>query len=209
MRRAAVGLLLGVGFVSLASSRPASAEVFHESQALEPGNFMLGFEGEVGVDPRARGTKDHVDYLSYAHFGAGIGENTDLGFKVSFFDPTTYFGGDVQWMLLPNGEGYPGLSVNAGGHWKARPKPKKDYGGLDGTLTISETIKDQVIFGGYDIDYDFVPELNRPVPIQHMFLGLRIVVSEHLSFFVEGGYGIQNRSVPLYHYVSGGPTLFF
>ena len=84
-----------------------------------------------------------------------------------------------------------------------------DYGGFDGTLTISEDVAEQSVYGGYDIDYDLIPELHRAVPNQHIFLGVRLIVSEHLSFFVEGGYGLKRPDIPLYLYVSGGPSLTF
>lgn len=198
--------LLGIAAVFLAAPRAARAEVFHDADTLTGGNFRLGAEPEIAYDPNA----NHTDYLMYAHAGVGISDVVDAHFKVSFFDPQTYFGGVLAFELLRNGDGYPGIRLDAGGHYIARkPGSGHDYGGADGTLTISEDVADQVVYGGYDADFDLIPELHRVVPNQHLFLGVRLIVSDHLSFFIEGGYGLKRPDIPLYHYVSGGPALTF
>lgn len=184
--------------------RDARAEVFHDGQVLAPGDFALGFEGESQFEP---GTNN----LVFAHLGVGLPQNIDLGLKVSFFDRATYFGADVQYGLLDDGEGFPALSVKGGGHWYDYPEKTRqaDFFGFDGAAIMSEDIRQVTGFIGYDVDVDFPPGYGRPLYRQHVVVGVRLNVSEHLSFFVEGGYGLKNRTDPTRHYISGGPTLFF
>lgn len=204
MRRAAV--LTGV---LLALSSTARAEVFHDGQVMQPGTFSLGFEGEAQFDP---GT----NILTYAHLGIGLPSSIDFGAKVSFFDSQrTYFGGDVQWGLLDDGDGYPALSFYAGAHFVdlSEKQETADYWGLDGGVTISETVQDMPIYFGYDIDVNFPPEEARPFYYQRVYGGIRIVISEHLSFFIEGGLGLDDdrrrAGQATRNYISGGPTLYF
>ncbi len=197
--------VLIVAFAASALRSPSSrAEVFHDGEVLEGGTFSLGFEGEALFNP---GT----DTVVYGHLGAGIGKNIDLGFRVGFFQPTTYFGGDVQYGLLPDGEGYPALAVATGLHWIETPKgvDRRSSIGLDGGLVISEQIRNNTYYAGYDLDVDWDPELKRNVFRQRAILGVRIVMSEHLSFLIEGGYAFKDRDRSLRNYVSGGPTLYF
>lgn len=204
MPKVVVPAVLAGALLAVAFSPEARAEVFHDAQVLEAGNFSLGAEGEVLFDP---GT----NYLLFAHFGVGLGANADLGLKVSFFDDRTYFGGDLQYGLLDDGDGHPALSVWAGGHWIDVPdkRERTDFFGLDAGVVASEDIENYVIYLGYDLDVDFLPDLDRPLFQQRLFGGVRIVVSEHLSFYAEGGYGLKNRLEPTRHYLSAGPTLFF
>ncbi len=204
MRRAAV-----LAVVLLAAPVSARGEVFHDGQVLEPGTFSLGFEGEAQFDP---GT----NYLTFAHLGIGLPGNIDVGGKVSFFDTQrTYFGGDVQWGLLDDGDGYPALSFFAGGHFidVSEKRTQADYWGVDGGVTISETIAEMPVYFGYDLDVDFPPDEARPIFSQRVYGGVRLVVSEHLSFLIEGGWGLRDDrrvgSQETRHYVSGGPTLYF
>ena len=205
MPKRVVAAVVALGALLASPWIPAArAEVFHDAEVLDPGNFSLGAEGEMLFDP---GT----NYLLYAHLGVGLGANADLGLKVSFFDDRTYFGGDLQYGLLGDGDGYPALSIWGGGHWIDVPddRARTDFFGLDGGVVASEDVDDYVIYLGYDVDVDFLPDLDRPLFQQRIFVGGRIVVSEHLSFFVEGGYGLKNRLEPTRHYLSVGPTLYF
>lgn len=201
--RIALAVVLAAPF-SLGISPHAHAEVFHDAQVLAPGTFSLGFEGESEFEPG-------WNNLVYAHLGVGLPGNLDLGMKVSFFDQATYFGADVQYGVLDDGEGFPALSIKAGGHWLDYPEKTKqaDFFGFDGTVVMSEDFAQVVAFIGYDVDADFPPGYGRALFAQHVFGGAHINVSEHLAFFVEGGYGLKNRTTPTRHYISGGPTLYF
>ena len=206
MRRPAVVPLL-VALLLLPTL--ARAEVFHDGEALGAGDFELGFEGEFLFNPAVKDLENET--LVYGHFGFGIGQNIDLAGKMSFFSDDTYFGGDIQYGPLDDGEGYPAFSVYAGGHFVDLPDKKADadFWGLDGGITLSETILDHVFYAGYDIDVNIHPEDDRPRIDQRVVGGARIIVSPHLSFYVEAGWAPRSRDETTRHYISGGPKLFF
>lgn len=208
MRLAAVVPPLVAGMVAIAPSL-ARGEVFHDGEALEGGEFELGFEGEFLFNPAVKELENET--LVYGHFGFGIGNKIDLAGRMSFFSDDTLFGGDIQYGPLDDGEGYPAFSVYAGGHFVDLPDKKADadFWGLDVGLTMSESIMDQVFYVGYDVDANFHPEEGRPFIDQRVVLGARIIISEHLSFFVEGGWAPRSRDEETRHYISGGPKLFF
>jgi len=122
---------------------------------------------------------------------------------------TEGYGLAAQYMLLPNGDGYPAISVNGGAHWIQPAHNGTAYGGLDGTFTVSETVYEQVVYGGYDLDLDWPPYLNHNSAHQWVFAGAKLVVSEHLHFFIEGGFALRNEEDPTPYYVSGGPVFVF
>lgn len=206
-----VKALLVVSALASVLSRPASAEVFHDAEVKPPGAFEVGFEGQFEFDP---GTEGRV----FGHAGVGIYERMEIHAKAGLLNrETNYFGGELRYGAIENGDGYPALMAYAGGHWiDVRKRAYKDFGGLDGGLTLSETIYDQSFYVGYDVDADFVPEFKRILFHQHILGGVKIPISDHLSFFVEGGYGVPTNSsldLPAYlktrSYISGGAALYF
>jgi hypothetical protein len=205
--RVAVAVLVAGSLLCL--PEVARAEVFHDGEALDGGEFELGFEGEFLFNPAVKELEN--ESLVYGHFGFGISHNLDLAGRMSFFSDDTLFGGDLQYGPLDDGEGYPAFSVYGGGHFVDLPdkKEKADYWGIDAGLTLSESIIDQVFYIGYDVDVNFLPENDRPTLDQRVVLGARIIISEHLSFFVEAGYAPRSRDEETRHYVSGGPKLYF
>lgn len=209
MRLAAVVVPLLVAGSLFVVAGSARAEVFHDAEALEAAEFELGFEGEFLFNDRASELENEA--LVYGHFGFGIGNKIDLAGRMSFFSDDTIFGGDIQYGPLDDGEGYPAFSVYAGGHFVDLPDKKvdADYWGLDGGIIMSESIYDQVFFIGYDVDVNFRPEEDRASLDQRVILGARIIMSQHLSFFVEAGYAPRSRDEETRHYVSGGPKLYF
>lgn len=208
MRLAAVVPLLVAG---LQFSLPgvAGAEVFHDGEALDGGEFELGFEGEFLFNPAVKELEN--ESLVYGHFGFGVSHNLDVAGRMSFFSDDTLFGGDLQYGPLDDGEGYPAFSVYAGGHFVDLPDKKEDadYWGLDGGIVMSESIIDHVFYIGYDVDMNFRPEDDRPRLDQRVVLGARIIISEHLSIFAEAGYAPRSRDETTRHYISGGPKLYF
>lgn len=207
MRRLAVV----VGTLLAATSFPGSAraEVFHDGEVLTAGEFELGFEGEFLFNPAVKELENEA--LVYGHFGFGIGNKIDVAGRMSFFSDDTLFGGDVQYGPLDDGEGHPALSLYAGGHFFDVPEKKEqaDFWGLDFGLTLSEDIADQVFYIGYDVDVNFLPENDRPTFDQRVIGGARIVMSQHLSIFVEAGWAPRSRDETTRHYIAGGPKLFF
>lgn len=203
MRAPGVALLAAVVLLGMLPAT-ASAEVFHDGEVAEPGQFRLGFEGQLEFDP---GTEQRV----YLHGGVGLFNGGEFAVKVGLLNRDyNYFGGELHYGLLPNGDGYPALMAYVGGHWIDRLRDNaKDFGGGDGGITISETIFEQSWYAGYDVDGDYIPELERIVFHQHIVAGVKIPVSEHLAFIVEGGYGIHTRPVETRDYVSGGAVLTF
>lgn len=206
MRRLAVVL----AFVA-ASSVPeiGHTEVFHDGEVLTSGEFELGFQGQFLFNPAVKDLENEA--LVYGHFGFGIGNKIDLAGRMSFFSDDTLFGGDIQYGALDDGEGHPALSLYAGGHFVDLPdeKAQADYWGLDLGLTLSEDIAYQVFYVGYDIDVNFHPEEDRPTFDQRVIAGARIIMSQHLSIFVEAGWAPRSRDEETRHYISGGPKLFF
>jgi len=207
MRLAAVVVPVLVAFSLLSGS--ARAEVFHDAEALEAAEFELGFEGEFLFNDQASELENEA--LVYGHFGFGIGRGLDLAGRMSFFSEDTVFGGDLQYGPLDDGEGYPAFSVYAGGHFVDLPEKDAaaDFWGLDGGIIMSESILEQVFFIGYDVDVNFRPEDDRARIDQRVIVGARIIMSEHLSFFIEGGYAPRSRDEETRHYISGGPKLYF
>ncbi|HVO29203.1 MAG TPA: hypothetical protein VMV18_00630 [bacterium] len=202
MRLPGVAVLLVV--LAAVLPRPARAEVFHDAEVPPPGTVTLGAEGQFEFDP---GTTQRV----WAHASVSLFNGGELAAKVGFLNRDyNYFGGEFRYGLLPNGDGYPALMAYAGGHWIDRLRDNlKDFGGVDGGVTVSETIWEQSFYVGYDMDGDFVPELSRVVLHHHFLAGVKIPVSEHLAFFVEGGYGLHTTPIETRDYVSGGAALSF
>ena len=205
-RQVVVGALLVVAWNLPGTAR---SEVFHDGEVLTGGEFELGFEGEFLFNPAVKELENET--LVYGHFGFGIANKMDLAGKMSFFNEATYFGGDLQYGPLDNGSGHPALSFYAGGHFIDLPDKREaaDFWGLDLGLTLSEDFWDQVIYMGYDIDVNFRPEDDRPTFDQRVVGGVRIVMSQNLSIFVEAGWAPRSRDETTRHYISGGPKLFF
>jgi len=203
MRRGLCGAGLLLGFALCPGV--ARAEVFHDSTALEPGNFSLGFEGEVAIDGK-NGHIGHPD-MPISASASSRTPTSDSRSASSIRSPPT--SRDIQWALLPNGEGYPGLSVNAGGHWRARQKPAKDYGGIDGTLTISEDVMEQVVFA--DTTSTTTSSRSSTGLCQPAHLPRNAIRRLRASVVLRRGRsGIKSRADdPVFHYLSGGPTLYF
>ena len=199
-------VLLAAAFAGAVLPRPARAEVFHDAEVKQPGNFEISFEGQAEFDPETK-----PDHRVYARAGVGLFDRTELDAKLGTLNPSAnYFGAEVRYGAIENGDGYPALMPYLGAHWiDRRRRSEKDYGGVDAGLTISETIFEQSWYAGYDVDADFIPELTRILFTQRIYAGVKIPMSEHLSFFVEGGYGIRNAIRVPRNYLSGGVALFF
>jgi hypothetical protein len=204
MRVPAVLLLTALAVAAV--SRPAGAEVFHDAEVKQPGNFEIGVEPQFEFD-----TETKPDHRVYLRAGVGLFDRVELDAKVGLLNQyTNYFGGELRYGAIENGDGYPALMIYAGAHWiDRRPRAAKDFGGADGGITISETIWEQSFYAGYDVDADYIPELERLVFTQRIYAGVKMPVSEHLSFFIEGAYGIRNTIRVPRNYVSGGVALFF
>lgn len=114
----------------------ANAQVFNTAQTLKSSNFNIGLNPAI-LDE---------EFGFFLHGGYGISPGLDLGLKVGFGLPDTYFGADLEWVLRGVS---PYISVSAGGH---------SFGdvGLDGTLNFTFPISRQVhLYSGLDMDINF------------------------------------------------------
>ena len=181
---------------------PAHAEVFHDGEVLRAGKFRLGFEPQITFGPERTPGEP---FIGFTRFGFGIGKSADMEFTAGFFEDDTYFGLDVQFQMLRDGEGYPALSFTAGAHfWYNDGNVNRGFPGLDGSVILSEDIRDIVVlFMGIDTNVEF--RTNRvEVPIRAV-LGADIEMSRHLHLLFEVGYGLLDSP----HHISGGPAILF
>lgn len=186
-------LLLGVvAAVFLASLLPAraAAEVFSSARTVPTRTIMLGLEPQV-TPPSG------PFYELFLHGGFGMTRGTDLQMKLGLpLRPggPLYVGGEVQFALLHDGDGAPGISLSVGGHGHGWQRF-----GLDSTLILSNDFGKLEPLLAVDADFEFIG--NSIDPIVHVVPGLMVDVSKVTRFNVELGVGVTSGA-PLY--VSAG-----
>lgn len=166
------------------------AEVFSTARTLPTRTLMLGLEPQV-TPPEGPA------YELFLHSGFGMTSNADLQVKLGLPirpDSALYVGGEVQFALLRDEDGAPGISLSVGGHGRGW-----DRFGLDSTLLLSNDFgKIEPLFA---VDADFELRGNSVDPIVHLVPGLMVEISRTTRFQSELGVGVT-PGAPLY--VSAG-----
>ena len=94
----------------------ARGEVFHDAEVHAPGTFEVSIEGQ---DEFVEGNSNPgSDHHVIGHAGVVIFDRTEVHAKAAILNRDfNYFGGEIRYGALPNGDGYPALMVYAGAHW--------------------------------------------------------------------------------------------
>jgi hypothetical protein len=157
-------------------SAASHAQVYNTAQKLKMGTFRLCTAPILIVD--------HSDVRAglYVLGGVGITRIMDLYLHTRIAgNDLANFGVDLQWALI---KGTPALSLSTGGH--VGPEI-----GIDGTLDMAFPVGNSVVlYGGLDIDIDFVPD-DIMVPAW-VFIGPRIQIRRNTTLFMEVDIGLQD-----------------
>jgi len=187
-------VLIALFLICLLGSAPAArADVFGTAGILRPGGFAFGIEPSLTFNPS--------DFMLYLHGGLGLVRGIDLDLKLGL-GSETYFGGDVEFSLIPDGKSTPGLSFTAGAHGTGNM-------GLDAILLLSNRFSTFSLYGALDADIEFVDngqggsEVLMPL---YFDLGVAIPISRQFEFLLEGNIAITNVGVSG---LSGGVVFYF
>ncbi len=152
----------------------ASGQVCNTASTLHPGKFSIGVAPVIYVDY-------HKDVGLFLNGGIGITRNMDLSVKLILNDYATYFGGDIEFVVL---NGSPTISLAAGMH-------AYDKLGIDATFNLSFQIQRIAsLYCGLDADVEF-QDHGTAFPFWG-FIGLQLMVRRHLGVFMEIDIGISN-----------------
>ncbi|MEW6516129.1 MAG: hypothetical protein AB1439_04405 [candidate division FCPU426 bacterium] len=187
------GLILLVMVFLLGGASAARADVFGTAGILRPGGFALGIEPSLTFNPS--------DFTLYLHGGVGLTRGIDLDLKLGL-GSEIYFGGDVEFSLIPDTSRTPGLSFTAGAHGA-------NNFGLDAILLLSNRFSTFSLYGALDADIEFVDngtggsEVLLPL---YFDLGVAIPVSRAFEVLLEGNIAITNVAASG---LSGGVMFYF
>lgn len=164
---------------------PARAEVFHTARTLKPGAFSLGFEPQVFLS-------NPPTSILNLHGGAGLAQGIDLRLKLGLPLPGSYapaeFGGDVEFLLLPDGPGSPALSLAVGAHseaWRAFE--------LDFCFLVSKVLRRVEPYGGIDADLS-LPPYEAVKPYLRLVGGLNIHLAHVSELMLEIAFPFPGTS---------------
>ncbi len=193
MKRRTASILLA-GMLVAGTWTPLQAGVFGTATTLRPGHFALGLEPSFAFSP--------AEFLLYLHGGVGLTRAIDLDLKLGF-GSYTYFGADVEFVLLPDRAGTPGISWVAGAHGTS-------HLGFDSSLILSNRFKTFSLYGALDADFEVLQnDADRTtevlVPL-YFDLGVAIPLSRQVEFLLEGNIGITS---PANSGLSGGVMFYF
>lgn len=160
------------------------AQVFNTAGTLGKGNFSAGFEPGVYV-------RNGSSFNLFLHGGAGLTNNIDIGIKLGLFEPSVYFGGDVEFAVAKF------FSFSAGAHTFG------DFA-LDATGLFTFDIGDAVdLYTGLDMDIVFANEAIVPLWIP---VGIEIPIKSYMLFLFEAEINATDNA---YHYIGGGLNFLF
>jgi hypothetical protein len=173
-----------IGFFMLISFVSVQAQVLNSGMTIKAKSFELGFAPSVMND----------DFGLFIDGGYGLRPGMDLGVKLGFGYPETYFGADVEFMILRKS---PFLSASAGFHIFGDP-------GLDATATFTIPLDPQIhLYTGLDMDLNFNDDKTR-APLW-FFLGTEIAVKNNMTVLLEIEAGLND---PAYSIFSGGFSFY-
>lgn len=174
MRRLIIGFILLTSFVSV------RAQVLNSGLTIKAKSFELGFAPTVMNE----------DFGLFIDGGYGLRSGMDLGVKLGFGYPETYFGADLEFMILHKS---PFLSASAGFHIFGDP-------GLDATGTFTVPLDQQIhLYAGLDMDLNFNEDKTR-APLWFL-IGTEIAVKDNMTVLLEIEAGLND---PAYSIFSGG-----
>jgi hypothetical protein len=162
------------------------AEVF-QSHIPKSGRFSLGVEPEIIVE-------GNTDFSLFLHAGFGLGHGYGAHFKVGFGqsaynDDPVYIGGMIDFQLLRDGKGYPGIYFSLGANSLGKVSINDHlivhnnfgqvtlYGGLDDAIRIFNNA------GSTDVSF----------PIE-LIMGAEIDVTRPFHFLAEGGIDLHRSA---------------
>lgn len=180
-----VGLLAG-----FSSSVPAGT--FGTADTLRPGSFSLGLEPAFTFSPSS--------FTFFLHGGIGLTSTADLDLQLGL-GSETYFGADVEFVLIRDSRRGPGLSLAAGAHGAGNF-------GLDTTLLLSNRFSTFTLFGSIDVDLEFVDSLDGTELFTPVYfdLGVSIPLARASRFLLEGNIGLTDSAASG---LSGGLMFLF
>jgi hypothetical protein len=155
----------------------SSGQVCNSATTLRPGQFSIGIAPIIYVHPGS-------DVGLFLNGGVGITRGMDMSLKLILNEHSTYFGGDVEFVVLSR---FPTISLAAGMH-------AHDNIGIDGTFNLTLPIRNIIsLYGGLDGDIEF-HDHGTGFPFWG-FAGMQVMVRKHLGMFMEIDIGI-NDSAP-------------
>lgn len=187
--------LSGMGLACALTAHPAEAAVFSTAKTLAPRTLMIGVEPQVVP---AAGPA----YEFFLHGGFGMTGAADLQMKVGLpiqDGAPIYVGGDVQFSLLRDQKGAPGISLSVGAHGRGRSSF-----GLDSTLILSNDFGKVEPYLAVDGNFEF--QGNQIDPRFHVVPGISVDISNPTRFFFELGLPVGQGALT---YVSAGFQFVF
>ena len=194
-------LLLAVLCLAVLLPGPAKAEIMDTTASLAPGHVSLGFEIQAGV-------RDPVPLELNFGQAIGLARGFDLYLRESIGAVNgrgVRFGAGIKWNLLHASRVHnrPGIALWLGGHGGTG---SYDGGGADATLAIDYPFARVRPYLGLDANLEFGGS-SSPRSVLGLIAGAQLSVVSHVSWFVEGGFGLLGATRP--HFVSTGPRIYF
>ena len=193
-----LGSLVVAVVLTAGSTGTARAEIMDTTGSLAAGQFSLGFELQAGLaQPRSPTT------LLNIHEAVGLAGGLDLYARQGISlggGGSLYFGAGIKWAILRDGKSGPGLALWGGGHvWTG------GGGGGDATLLLDHRFGSVTPYFGADLNIEVGGgEVDTRLGLLG---GVRIIIVQHVAWFVEGGVGIVGD--PALTFLSTGPKIVF
>jgi hypothetical protein len=170
--------------------------VVESAETIDKGNFKLR-ANPMFVFPD---NDDTVTGIAGA-FGYGFTNRMDAEFKVAFYEDITFFGGDAEFWLVRQPEGF-NVSLSAGGHFGN--SDFVDHAGVDVTILGTQAVTPKLdIYGALDMAFnrfrDQLPDRNYTQV--HLVPGVEYKLRPDFDLVAEVGIAVNDDSS---HYVSGG-----
>ena len=189
MKKSAVFAVICGALLALAptASYAGGAAVFNTSDVMSSGALSFQGYGTMSLDPAEIGAYGGVNYGLTNRMDV----NATLGLPPGGGD--AYFGGDVEFAVLPGQPTGGSFSVVAGAHYRSEL-------GLDGAFVGTWSMEALKIYGAADLDIDFCDDPVGTIMPLNLVVGVQKNLRSNLSLLGELGVNLSDSQ----NYISVG-----